>query len=65
MSIAALAAPREIRSVSKVMAMIAAVPSSAVKPIAGWNRNSATRNSGIHGISRNAVGPMLDMKPRT
>ena len=35
MSIAALAAPREIRSVSSVIAMIAAVPSSAVKPIAG------------------------------
>jgi uncharacterized membrane protein YkvA (DUF1232 family) len=32
---AALVAPREIRSVTNVMAMIAAVPSSAVKPIIG------------------------------
>jgi hypothetical protein len=65
MSIAALAAPREIRSVSIVMAMIAAVPSSATKPIKGWNRNSPIRKTGIHGISRNAVGPMPDMKVRT
>ena len=33
--IAVLVAPREIRSVTNVMAMIAAVPSSAVKPIIG------------------------------
>jgi hypothetical protein len=43
---AALVAPREIRSVTSVMAMIAAVPSSAVKPISGWNRNSPIRKTG-------------------